>query len=162
MKCRKVATENAITKKIELKIETAGRLPHGHRIIDKQNKNRPRRIKALAINPSQKERVNVWNRFGESSARPPAVPVVPTTVDKSLKGAAPFSDKGDSGFPSERRGSRSVGEKDRHDENRASTNYGYDGEGADDGRERKPEENLPLMLLRYITLNITVHFDEPL
>ncbi|KRX67585.1 hypothetical protein T06_4003, partial [Trichinella sp. T6] len=62
--------------------------------------------------------------------------------------------------------------KDRHDENRASTSiqlahltrksskhgsedYGYDGEGADDGRERKPEENLPLMLLRYITLNIT-------
>ncbi|KRX31226.1 hypothetical protein T05_15467 [Trichinella murrelli] len=70
-------------------------------------------------------------------------------------------------------------EEDRHDENRASTSiqlahltkksskhgsedYGYDGEGADDGRERKPEENLPLMLLRYITLNITVHFDEPL
>ncbi|KRX32363.1 hypothetical protein T06_3675 [Trichinella sp. T6] len=25
----------------------------------------------------------------------------------------------------------------------------------------KPEENLPLMLLRYITRNITVHFDEP-
>ncbi|KRX56063.1 hypothetical protein T06_9191 [Trichinella sp. T6] len=64
-------------------------------------------------------------------------------------------------------------EEDRHDENRASTSiqlahltrksskhgsedYGYDGEGADDGRERKPEENLPLMLLRYITLNITL------
>ncbi|KRZ91065.1 hypothetical protein T08_6297 [Trichinella sp. T8] len=53
MKCRKVAPENTTTKKIELKIETAGRLPHGHRIIDKQNKNRPPRIKALAINPSQ-------------------------------------------------------------------------------------------------------------
>ncbi|KRX31240.1 hypothetical protein T05_9262 [Trichinella murrelli] len=52
-------------------------------------------------------------------------------------------------------------EEDRHDENRASTNYGYDGEGADDGRERKPEENLPLMLLRYITLNINVHSDGP-
>ncbi|KRX32662.1 hypothetical protein T05_4155 [Trichinella murrelli] len=107
------------------------------------------------------ERVNVWNRFGESSARRPAVPVVPTTVDKSLKGAAPFSDKGDSGCPSERRGSRS---EDRHDENRASTSiqlahltrksskhgsedYGYDREGADDGRERRSEENLPLMLL---------------
>ncbi|KRY07704.1 hypothetical protein T12_12535 [Trichinella patagoniensis] len=66
-------------------------------------------------------------------------------------------------------------EEDRHDENRASTSiqlahltkksskhgsedYGYDGEGADDGRERKPEENLPLMLLRYITLNITSLF----
>ncbi|KRZ59155.1 hypothetical protein T02_7164 [Trichinella nativa] len=55
-------------------------------------------------------------------------------------------------------------EEDRHDENRASTSiqlahltrksskhgsedYGYDGEGADDGRERRPEENLPLMIL---------------
>ncbi|KRX32559.1 hypothetical protein T05_15644 [Trichinella murrelli] len=55
-------------------------------------------------------------------------------------------------------------EEDRHDENRASTSiqlahltrksskhgsedYGYDREGADDGRERRSEENLPLMLL---------------
>ncbi|KRY04770.1 hypothetical protein T12_8238 [Trichinella patagoniensis] len=34
-------------------------------------------------------------------------------------------------------------------------------EGADDGRERRPEENLPLTLLWYITPNIRVHSDEP-
>ncbi|KRY04811.1 hypothetical protein T12_348, partial [Trichinella patagoniensis] len=92
MKCRKVAPENTTTKKIELKIETADRLPHGHRISDKQNKNRPPRTKALAINPSQKERVNVWNRFGESSASRPAVPVVPTGT-KALKERHPSAIK---------------------------------------------------------------------
>ncbi|KRY35605.1 hypothetical protein T01_14250 [Trichinella spiralis] len=46
---KKVAPENTTKKKIELKIETAGRAPRGHRMSDRQNKNRSLRTKALAI-----------------------------------------------------------------------------------------------------------------